>query len=97
VFDQNLIEIDQTPIHPMLFSAALGTSDVTFQKFTFLWQSVKICSKLARHKFYLVYMFTCVIYSKKSNFHDSFPLKEIDPILISFGTNIPHTTGHLIV
>jgi len=29
VFDQNIIEIDQTPIRPMLFSAAIGTSDVT--------------------------------------------------------------------
>jgi len=73
----------------MLFSTALGTSDVTgtsrvsnsmlcvellkWLKFTFLRQSVKICSKLASHKFYLVYMFTCAIYSKKSNFHDSFP------------------------
>jgi len=25
VFDQNVIEIDQTPIRPMLFLAALGT------------------------------------------------------------------------
>jgi len=39
---------------------------------SFLRQSVKIYSKLARHKFYLVYMFTCVIYFKKSNFHDNF-------------------------
>jgi len=29
VFDQSLIEIDQTPIRRMLFLAALGTSDVT--------------------------------------------------------------------
>jgi len=51
-------------------------------KVHFLRQSVKICSELARHKFYLVYMYTYVIYLKKSNSYDSFLLTTV--LIVSY-------------